>query len=147
MTCAPPSTMTARNPHLRISHLIRTLRPPRPSHRLTTSASRHTPDPLPSIPTCPPSACACADMPEGLAIDHEKQLKGTMPPYAQHVVIRTGREDWSSRIEDELDTQVRGGSNLARNLKKLVGPGGKFHDVSSIFYMASPHCYDWRVKD
>lgn len=78
-------------------------------------------------------------MPEGLAIDHEKQLKGTMPPYAQHVVIRTGRDDWESRIEDGPGTsgaQVRGGlggSNLARILKELVGEGGKFHNVSSMF--------------
>ncbi len=59
-----------------------------------------------------------------------------MPPYAQHVVISTGRDDWSSRIEDEPSTlglRVRGGlggGNLARTLKGLVGKGGRFHDVS-----------------
>ena len=54
-----------------------------------------------------------------------------MPPYAQHVVIRTGRNDWSSKIEDEPDMVGGdiGGVNFARGLKGLVGRGGKFHDV------------------
>ena len=71
-------------------------------------------------------------MPEGLAIDHERQMNGTMPPYAQHVVIRTGRNDWSSKIEDESDTlgEQIGGGNFARSMKALVGRGGPFHDVS-----------------
>ena len=46
-----------------------------------------------------------------------------MPPYTQHVVIRTGKSDWSSKIEDEH------GVNFARELKALVNRGGKFHDV------------------
>ena len=66
-------------------------------------------------------------MPSGLDIDHEKPLSGTMPPYAQHVVIRTGKNDWSSKIEDEPD--MVGGVNFARELKALVGRGGRFHDV------------------
>ena len=67
-------------------------------------------------------------MPSGLDIDHEKPLSGTMPPYAQHVVIRTGRNDWSSKIEDEP------GVNFARELKMLVGRSGKFHDVCGYTY-------------
>lgn len=52
-----------------------------------------------------------------------------MPPYAQHVVVRTGRDDWGSRIEDE-DEGVEGtGVNFARSLKGLVGMGGKFFNV------------------
>ena len=66
-------------------------------------------------------------MPSGLAIDHEKPLSGTMPPYAQHVVIRTGKNDWSSKIEDEPD--MVGRVNFARELKMLVGRDGRFHDV------------------
>lgn len=71
-------------------------------------------------------------MPEGLDINHEKQLNNTMPPYAQHVVIRTGRTDWSSKIEEEQHTlgEEIGGGNLAKSLKGLVGRGGEFHDVS-----------------
>ena len=67
-------------------------------------------------------------MPSDLAIDHKERLSGTKPPYAQHVVIRTGKSDWSKKIEDEPDG-VGGGVNFARELKKLVGRGGKFHDV------------------
>lgn len=148
MTLAIAQTsMTRRTSCLRIYHLVRQSRPTLLTHRyLTTSTVRRAPDSLPSIPTCPPSSCACAIMPEGLNIDHNRNLNGTMPPYAQHVIIRTGRDDWSSRIEDDpssLGTHVganlggrtlahtlKGGSNLARTLKGLVGPGGKFHDVS-----------------
>ena len=46
-----------------------------------------------------------------------------MVPYAQHVVINTGKTEWKSRIEDEE------GPNLARELKALLGPKGPFHDV------------------
>jgi len=80
-------------------------------------------------------------MPEGLAIDRKRELNGTMPPYAQHVVIHTGRNDWSSRIEDEAEEmageQAGGGvrrRNLAKALKGLVGRGGKFHDVCLYSY-------------
>lgn len=79
-------------------------------------------------------------MPEGLKIDYQRQMSGTMPPYAQHVVIRTGRDDWSSRIED-----TPGGSNLARRLKALVGKGGKYHDVSIVhrYYMLYVYREEW----
>lgn len=80
-------------------------------------------------------------MPEGLDIDHKKPLTGTVPRYARHVVIRTGRDDWSSRIEDEESSvqalqgseQEEGpgktGVNFAKAVKALVGPRGKYHDV------------------
>lgn len=55
----------------------------------------------------------------------------SMPPYAQHVVVRTGRQDWNSKIEDEPHTldETIGGGNIARNLKDLLGKGGELHDV------------------
>ena len=117
----------------RLSAIFRQLRPIHRSHRalLSTATPRHIPPlspTVPSIPECPPSGCSCADMPSGLDIDHEKHLSGTMPPYAQHVVIRTGNNDWSSKIEDEP------GVNFARILKTLVGRGGKFHDVCGYMY-------------
>ena len=72
-------------------------------------------------------------MPPGLEIDHERALNGTMPPYAQHVVVRTGRDDWGSRIEDEGESVEGTGMNFARSLKGLVGKGGRFFNVCMYF--------------
>lgn len=60
-----------------------------------------------------------------------------MPPYVQHVVVRTGRKDWGSKIEEE-DASVEGKRvNFARILKGLVGSGGEFHNVRMVlgFYV------------
>ncbi len=65
-------------------------------------------------------------MPEGLEIDVQKPLNGSMAPYAQQILICTGKDDWSSRIEDD---EV---SVMARGLKGLFGRGGKFSDVCSL---------------
>ena len=133
--------MISPTPILRAYSLIRLLRPILPSRWLPSTSHRglapSDPNPLAEprgrIPSCPPSLCACAATPPGLAIDRERQLSGTVPPYAQHVVISTGRNDWSSRIEDEPATlgPERGGDNFARTLKELVRRGGKYHDVSA----------------
>lgn len=72
-------------------------------------------------------------MPPGLDIDHEKRLDGTMPPYAQHVVVKTGMDDWASRIEEEEKEEAGGGVNFARGLKELVGRGGMFFDVCMVW--------------
>ncbi|CZT49301.1 related to sucrose cleavage protein [Rhynchosporium secalis] len=70
-------------------------------------------------------------MPEGLPIDHSKPLNGTMAPYADQVLICTGKDDWLSRIEDE-----NSGDNLAADIKELMGRGGvysdPYHNVSVI---------------
>lgn len=68
-------------------------------------------------------------MPSGLDIDHERTLNGTMPPYAQHVVVRTGRDDWGSKIEDEEESVEGAGINFAKSLRGLVGRGGRLFDV------------------
>ena len=49
-----------------------------------------------------------------------------MPPYRRHVVIRTGVEDWSGRIEQERSEA----GALVRGLKGWVGKGGRAFDVS-----------------
>lgn len=69
-------------------------------------------------------------MPAGLDIDYKRELNGTMPPYAQHVVVHTGRKDWGRKIEEE-EEEGEGGSgvNFARRLKGLVGRGGDYFDV------------------
>jgi (2Fe-2S) ferredoxin len=63
-------------------------------------------------------------MPEGLEIDHEKNLNGTMAAYAEQVLICTGKDDWMSRIEEE-----NAGDNLAADIKELLGRGGVYRDV------------------
>ena len=87
----------------------------------------------PTIPICPPPLCPCAATPSDLDIRRDDTM--TLPPYKRHVVIRTGRNDWASRIEDE-ESSVLGDAqdgkpraNLARSLKNLLRPGGKYYSV------------------
>lgn len=81
--------------------------------------------PFPITPLCPSPTCACALTPTDLDIDREGALRGTVPAYAQHVLISTGREDWASRITDDDDPHAA----LTRVLKGELGLGGRFHDV------------------
>ncbi|GAB7353402.1 hypothetical protein MBLNU459_g3876t1 [Dothideomycetes sp. NU459] len=61
-------------------------------------------------------------MPEGLDIEREQSLSGTMATYAEQVLISTGQTDWKSKIEDE-DSAV-----FLREMKRLLGPKGKYSD-------------------
>ncbi|KAF2462378.1 Sucrase/ferredoxin-like-domain-containing protein [Lineolata rhizophorae] len=72
--------------------------------------------------SCPAPCSEYQSIPEGLDIDYKSPLAGTMAAYDRHVVIATGKKDWTSRIEDE--------ENLAfvRALKRLISRGGKFHN-------------------
>jgi len=63
-------------------------------------------------------------MPPGLEIDRKTPLRGTLGPFAQQVLICTGKGDWGSKIEEE-----DGGDNLAADLRELLGRGGVFADV------------------
>lgn len=63
-------------------------------------------------------------MPEGLEIEREQNINGSMAAYAEQVLISTGRSNWTSRIEDE-DEGV-----LVRQLKAFLGRNGKYSDVS-----------------
>ncbi|OQN98680.1 hypothetical protein B0A48_15346 [Cryoendolithus antarcticus] len=45
-----------------------------------------------------------------------------MPAHAEQILISTGRDDWSSKIEDEPEGEV------VREIKKLLGRGGKMSD-------------------
>ncbi|KAK5319499.1 hypothetical protein LTR93_007419 [Exophiala xenobiotica] len=64
-------------------------------------------------------------MPEGLDIDRKQQLNGSMSPYTQHLIVSTGRSDWTSRIEDEKDTAAWG--KFTADVKASFGRGGEFH--------------------
>lgn len=70
-------------------------------------------------------------MPEGLAIDYEQPLNGTMAAYAQQLVICTDQTDWTSRIEN--DGEQKGWGEMVRGLKKLFGRGGQYTDVRSLY--------------
>lgn len=100
-------------------------------HRSTVTVSRdissHLNPRFPTVKICPSPTCTCAEtpaMPEGLEIDHKKNLNGTMPVYAEQVLICTGKDDWTSRIEEE-----NSGDNLAADIKELIGRGGVYSDV------------------
>ena len=41
-----------------------------------------------------------------------------------HIVVHTGRDDWASRIEEDEEKP-----NIAKELKALLGPKGKFYEV------------------
>ncbi|OJD10058.1 hypothetical protein ACJ73_09957 [Blastomyces percursus] len=120
------STLCRAKPHHRFNRLRLHLS----SRNSSTSSRRITiPAPFPITPSCPEPTCPCAPtptMPEGLEIDHERELNGTMAPYSQQVLILTGQRDWRSRIEE--DGVDEGWGMLVRRLKGLLGRGGKYSD-------------------
>ena len=63
-------------------------------------------------------------MPEGLDIEREQNINGSMAAYAEQVLIASGKADWKGKIEDEKDAV------LVRQLKSFLGRGGKYSDVS-----------------
>ncbi|KAF9892163.1 hypothetical protein FE257_002569 [Aspergillus nanangensis] len=65
-------------------------------------------------------------MPEGLPIDYDQPLNGTMAAYAQQILVCTGQNDWTSRIENDGENQNWG--DLVRGLKRLMGRGGRYAD-------------------
>ena len=69
-------------------------------------------------------------MPSGLDIEREQNLNGSMPNYAEQVIICSGKTDWKSRIEDEEGAD----GDLIRSMKGLLGLGGKLRDVCSHNY-------------
>ncbi|KKZ68121.1 hypothetical protein EMCG_06231 [[Emmonsia] crescens] len=130
------STLRSSKPPLHPSrhHHLWLHRDSRNSRHSSSSSRRITiPPPFPVTPSCPEPICPCAPtpgMPEGLEIDHERDLNGTMAPYSQQVLILTGQHDWRSRIEE--DGVDKGWGMLARGLKGLVGRGGRYADVSML---------------
>ena len=100
-------------------------------YRHTSSIHRpsiRVPTPFPVIESCPSPTCPCRPAPADLDIDREQSLNGTMAAYSEQVLVCTGREDWKSRIEDEEGEH----GELVRQLRALLGRGGKFCDVSLI---------------
>ncbi len=77
---------------------------------------------IPTIESCPSPTCQCQEMPSGLEIEREQNINGTMPSYAEQVLISTGRSDWASKIETEEE------GVLVKRLKHFLGPKGKYSD-------------------
>lgn len=67
-------------------------------------------------------------MPEGLDIDREHDLNGSMATYTRHVVVLTGRNDWAKRVEEDGENTAWG--DVIRKLKAMTTRGGEFADVS-----------------
>ncbi|OCT45660.1 sucrase/ferredoxin-like family protein Fmi1 [Cladophialophora carrionii] len=61
-------------------------------------------------------------------IDHKNSLNGTISAHSQHLIISTGRSDWTSRIEDERENGTSWGK-VVGDLKALLGRKGEFHDA------------------
>ncbi|KAI7041609.1 putative transporter [Hortaea werneckii] len=101
-----------------------------------------TPPPVPVIEKCPVPTCPCSAAPDGLQIEREQNINGSMAAYAEQVLLCTGRSDWASRIETEENAD----GEIVRQLKSFLGPNGKFSDPyhnvmltnSSIQSSASP---------
>jgi len=122
--------MTSPSPFL--SRLIPRLVQSRNIPRLTYHSVKFSTAHYPTTPTCPAPTCECAEtpsLPEGCPkIDYEKPIRGHVPRYREQVLVCTGRDDWASNIETEDLDEV----NMARELKRAFGRGGKFCDVSAI---------------
>lgn len=88
------------------------------------------PPPVPTIESCPAPTCQCRETPPGLDIEREQGINGSMPTYAEQVLISTGKDDWTSRIEDDE------GSALVRQIKNFLGRNGKYSDVGELSSMA-----------
>lgn len=82
------------------------------------------PPPVPTVEKCPVPTCQCRETPAGLDIEREQGINGSMPAYAEQVLISTGKDDWTSKIEDEE------GGVFVRQIKSFLGRNGKYSDVS-----------------
>jgi hypothetical protein len=67
-------------------------------------------------------------------IDFKNPLGGTISAHNQHLIISTGRADWTSRIEDEAENGTAWGRALG-DLKGLLGRKGEFQEVCKHFVL------------
>ncbi|KAF2262910.1 hypothetical protein CC78DRAFT_294868 [Lojkania enalia] len=108
--------------------------------QLSTSATRHQSS-IPYISTCPAPTCTCAPMPPNLDIDRKTPLLNSVATYNEQVILCTGKEDWSSRIEEEKSVS----GDFIRGLRSLIGRGGEGFDpyknilLTASSFPESPH--------
>jgi len=80
-----------------------------------------------TIPTCPHPTLPHARNPAAdLDIDRKLPLSGSIPAHHSHVIIPTGRTDWSSRIEEDT---IGVETAAIKSLKDMLGPKGQFSNV------------------
>ncbi|KAF2722076.1 hypothetical protein K431DRAFT_284282 [Polychaeton citri CBS 116435] len=79
---------------------------------------------LQSIEGCPSPTCQCREMPDGLDIDQDQNINGSMVAYSSQILISTGRSDWKSKIETEQTDD----GDFVRQLRTFLGPKGKYSD-------------------
>ncbi|PVI03902.1 hypothetical protein DM02DRAFT_640304 [Periconia macrospinosa] len=93
--------------------------------RLFPSSATSQPD-IQYTPTCPSPSCACTPPPSvaNLDIDRTSPILHTKPQYAQHLVLCTGKDDWTSRVEDEEGVA----GDILRGLKGEIGRGSPGFD-------------------
>ncbi|KAL5448200.1 hypothetical protein PMIN07_009433 [Paraphaeosphaeria minitans] len=136
---SPTTRVSPTQPHtMSLSRSHRLL--PRASRIRTFTTSTHRRQTPPT--TCSPT-CACAGTPPDLDIDRTTPLLHTMAPYTEQVVLCTGKDDWSSRIDDE-DSAA---GDFVRGLGAEIGRGGKGFDpftnvlttLSSLPASTTPH--------
>ncbi len=88
------------------------------------------------VSSCPSPTCLCAETPAGLDIERKQDISTSMAPYAQQVLISTGKSDWTSRIEDDGKDEPWG--DFGRSLKAMLGRGGKYADVCRYVLSSAP---------
>lgn len=105
--------------------------------RLLSSNASSSRPPIPFTQSCPLPTCKCASTPPDLDIDRKTPLLNTMAPYAEQVIICTGKEDWASNIEQEKGPT----GDFIKGLKSVIGKGGEAFDVGSFSFLVTTTFY------
>lgn len=128
-------------PHLRVMSFSTRIPRSLPSRVLrchfSTAPLRRQASIIPYTQTCPSPTCECASTPPDLDIDRKTPLLNTMAAYSEQVIICTGKEDWTSNIENEEGAT----GEFVKGLKSVIGKGGIGFDVGwfSPFSHKSPY--------
>ncbi|USP80615.1 uncharacterized protein yc1106_07889 [Curvularia clavata] len=100
----------------------------------STTRARLQSSPIPYISSCPSPTCECASAPPDLDIDRKTPLLNTMASYSEQVVFCTGKEDWTSNIEQEEGET----GDFVKGLKGVIGKGAPgFDPFTNVLITAS----------
>ncbi|CAO2648389.1 Nn.00g076560.m01.CDS01 [Neocucurbitaria sp. VM-36] len=102
--------------------------------QFSTTPLRRQASIIPYTQTCPSPTCECASTPPDLDIDRKTPLLNTMAAYSEQVIICTGKEDWTSNIENEEGET----GEFVKGLKGVIGKGGVgFDPFTNVLITAS----------